>query len=82
MLAMQLLTIKLFLERTFSLARRVLAWSRMRLTPKHAGDMCLLSANRDLAQRILGLDASPRLDIQEEMNELGDPNVEYIASAQ
>ena len=43
------------LERTFSLARRVLSWSRTRLTPQHAGDMCLLSANQDLAEKVLGI---------------------------
>lgn len=84
MLAMQLRrfpTSTLFLERTFSLARRILSWSRMRLTPKHAGDMCLLSANQDLAQRVLGLDNSPRLDSQEVMTEpceLEDVIQEYI----
>ena len=27
----------------------------MRLTPQHAGDMCLLSANQDLAEKVLGI---------------------------
>ena len=67
MLAMQLRsfpTSTLCLERIFSLARRVLSWSRMRLTPQNAGDMCLLTANQDLAQKVLGIDTISNLAVQ------------------
>lgn len=43
------------LESTFSLARRVLSWNRMRLSTEHASQLCRLAANGDLAERVLGL---------------------------
>ena len=44
------------LEGMFSVSRRILSWTRMRLSPITAGEICLVSANKDLAQQILNID--------------------------
>ena len=44
------------LEATFSLARRILSWNRMRLSPTHSSQLCLLVANPSLTESLLGLD--------------------------
>lgn len=43
------------LESTFSLARRILSWNRMRLSPGHASQLCRLAANASLAEKVSGL---------------------------
>lgn len=43
------------LEATFSLARRVLSWDRMRLSEENADRLCLLVTNKDLAARAMSL---------------------------
>ena len=43
------------LEATFSLARRVLTWDRMRLTAENADRLCLLAANKDLTARVMSI---------------------------
>ena len=53
------------LESTFSMARRVLAWDRMRLTGDHASKLCLLSANKETTQRVLGLETSASFSLDE-----------------
>ena len=45
-----------WIERSFSKARRILSWSRVRLTPKNVSCLWLLSCNGQLADRILGVD--------------------------
>ena len=45
-----------WIERSFSKARRILSWCRMRLTPKNVNCLWLLSCNGQLADRILGVD--------------------------
>ena len=53
------------LESTFSMARRVLAWDRMRLTGDHASKLCLLSANKETTQRVLGLETPASFSLDE-----------------
>ena len=58
MLAMMLRSIPtntVRLESTFSLARRILSWHRMRLSPEHASQLCRLAANASLAEKVSGL---------------------------
>ena len=43
------------LEATFSLARRVLTWDRMRLSEENVDRLCLLVANKDLAEQVMSL---------------------------
>ena len=43
-----------WIERSFSKARRILSWSRMRLAPKTAERLWLLSCNVELADKIFG----------------------------
>lgn len=43
-----------WIERSFSRARRILSWSRMRLAPKTVDQLWLLSCNAGLADKILG----------------------------
>ena len=48
-------TTTLWVERSFSKARRVLSWHRMRLTTESASRICLLSVNSALTKHVLGL---------------------------
>ena len=57
------------LESTFSMARRILSWDRMRLTGDHASKLCLLWANKETTQRVLGLETSAALFFNEELSE-------------
>ena len=45
-----------WVERTFSVARRILPWNRMRLAPATVNKLWVLSCNRELVQNVLGLD--------------------------
>ena len=46
------------LEATFSVARRILAWNRMRLSPEHASQRCILAANMTVTERVLGFEST------------------------
>ena len=45
-----------WLERTFSKARRILTWNRMRLAPSTVNKLWVLSCNFELVQTVLGLE--------------------------
>ena len=57
-----------WIERSFSKARRILSWSRMRLSPQNANCLWLLSCNGEVAERILGT--------CQQIDESEDPNPE------
>ena len=50
----------------------------MRLTPQKAGDMCLLTAHPELAQKGLGIDTIPELDGPNAILELAELEVEEL----
>ena len=70
-------TTTLWVERSFSKARRVLSWQRLRLSQESAARICLLSVNAAITKGVLGLDAvigeeipESDFDTQEEPDEV------------
>lgn len=43
-----------WIEQAFSKARRVLTWTRMKMTPSTAGDLWLLNVNSSITEQVLG----------------------------
>ena len=68
---------EVYKERSFSKARRVLSWQRLRLSQESAARICLLSVNAAITKGVLGLDAvigeeisESDFDTQEEPDEV------------
>ena len=71
------------LEGIFSVSRRILSWTRMRLSPRTAGEICLVAANKDLAQQILNIDSEMVERVKDEhqsvpREEIEDDDAVYI----
>lgn len=52
------------LEATFSVARRILSWNRMRLSPEHASQRCILAANMAVTERVLGFESTGSVNFE------------------
>ena len=59
-------TSTVWLERCFSRARRILSWSRMRMSTDTARKLCLLTINETIAEQALGLGTTTPLASEQE----------------
>ena len=63
-------TSTVWVERSFSKARRILTWQRMRMTQENAARLCLLYVNISITRAVLGLGEPVQLEeLEEEVGE-------------